>query len=324
MNVSVFTKPPWNEFLVRSQHQDRNLRLQDPQIKMADETALQDFPSLFSLKGKVVVVTGGSRGLGLNAASAFLQAGAAQVFITSRKAKACDSAVAQLNALPNLAPGAKAISVPADSANISGIESLVSQVKKHTDHVDILFANAGATWGEAFDTHPDEAFAKVMDLNVKAVFNTIRLFAPLLQKRAHIEDPSRVLITASVAGLGVGTLGKQGTYGYSASKAAVLHLGRNLAVELGPRHITVNSICPGFFPTKMSSGLLDLTGGLEKHAQGNPMRRLGRPEDIAGVVVYLTSRAGSHVNGAAIEIDGGSLWARGGLLAAEEEEKAKL
>lgn len=202
---------------------------------------------------------------------------------------------------------------------------MVSQVKQHVDHVDVLFANAGATWGEAFDTHPDSAFAKVMDLNVKAVFNTIRLFAPLLQKKASIEDPSRVLITASVAGLGVGNLGKQATFGYSASKAAVIHLGRNLAVELGPRHITVNSICPGFFPTKMSSGLLDLTGGLEKHAKGNPMRRLGRPEDIAGVVVYLASRAGSHVNGAAIEIDGGSLWSSGGLVdASEESGTAKL
>ncbi|KAF3020981.1 hypothetical protein G7054_g1856 [Neopestalotiopsis clavispora] len=293
---------------------------------MADETALHDFPSLFSLKGKVAVVTGGSRGLGLNAASAILQSGASLVFITSRKAKACESAVAQLNKLPNLAPGAKAISVPADSATMEGIKSLVAQVKAHTDHVDILLANAGASWGESFDTHPDSAFAKVMDLNVKAVFNTIREFAPLLQKRASVEDPSRVVITSSVAGLGVGTLGAQATFGYSASKAAVLHLGRNLALELGPRHITVNSICPGWFPTKMSSGLLDLTGGLEKHAKSNPMGRLGRPEDFAGAIVYLTSRAGGHVNGAEIAIDGGSLWNRGGLLDAQEEtaEKAKL
>ncbi|KAK7954930.1 NADPH-dependent beta-ketoacyl reductase (rhlG) [Apiospora saccharicola] len=292
---------------------------------MADETALQDFPSLFSLKDKVVVVTGGSRGLGLNAASAFLQAGAAKVFITSRKAKACEEAVAQLNKLPNLAPGARAISVPADSATMAGIESLLSQVKRHTSHVDVLFANAGATWGERFETHPDSAFAKVMDLNVKAVFNTIRLFAPLLQKRATIDDPSRILITASVAGLGIGSLGQQATYGYSASKAAVIHLGRNLAVELGPRHITVNSICPGFFPTKMANGLLEMSGGVEKHAQGNPMKRLGRPEDIAGVVVYLSSRAGAHVNGAAIEIDGGALWAKGQLMdAAGDEPSAKL
>jgi NAD(P)-dependent dehydrogenase (short-subunit alcohol dehydrogenase family) len=290
---------------------------------MADETALHDFPSLFSLKDKVIVVTGGSRGLGLNAASAFLQAGAAKVFITSRKAKACEAACKQLNGLPNRAPGARAISVPADSATVEGIESLLAQVKQHTAHVDVLFANAGASWGEAFDTHPDSAFAKVMDLNVKAVFNTIRLFAPLLQARATLDDPSRVLITASVAGLGIGTLGRQGTYGYSASKAAVLHLGRNLAVELGPRHITVNSLCPGFFPTKMANGLLEQTGGLEKHARSNPMGRLGRPEDIAGAVVYLASRAGAHVNGAAIEIDGGALWSHGALHAAGDEDEAK-
>ncbi|KAI1284672.1 hypothetical protein F5Y07DRAFT_11573 [Xylaria sp. FL0933] len=287
---------------------------------MADETALKDFPSLFSLKGKVAVVTGGSRGLGLNAASAFLQAGCAKVFITSRKAKACEAAVAQLNKLPNLQPGARAISAPADSATVKGIESLVAQVSQHTEHVDILFANAGASWGEAFDTHPESAFAKVMDLNVKSVFVTVQKFAPLLQKRATLEDPSRVIITASVAGLGVGTLGRQATFGYSASKAAVLHLGRNLAVELGPRHILVNSICPGFFPTKMSNGLLEMTGGAEKFAKANPSRRLGRPEDIAGVVVYLASRAGSHVNGATIEIDGGALWSTGQLLEAKEPE----
>lgn len=159
-----------------------------------------------------------------------------------------------------------------------------------------------------------------MDLNVKAVFVTVQKFAPLLQKRATGEDPSRVIITASTAGLGVGTLGRQATFGYSASKAAVLHLGRNLAVELGPRHILVNSICPGFFPTKMASGLLELTGGLDKHAKSNPTGRLGRPEDIAGVVVYLASRAGSHVNAATIEIDGGSLWSSGQLFEAKEPE----
>jgi NAD(P)-dependent dehydrogenase (short-subunit alcohol dehydrogenase family) len=166
------------------------------------ETQLKDFPSIFSLKGKVVAVTGGSRGLGLHAASGFvtltstslaypnpnfnitksltkpprfLQAGASKVYITSRKASACDEAVKALNALPNLQPGAKAISVPADSAKFEGVEHLVKEVSKTTDHVDILFANAGATWGEKFDTHPDSAFAKVMDLNVKSVFNTIRL-----------------------------------------------------------------------------------------------------------------------------------------------------
>ncbi|KAI0897708.1 NAD(P)-binding protein [Annulohypoxylon nitens] len=288
---------------------------------MADETQLNDFPSLFSLKGKVAVVTGGSRGLGLNAASAFLQAGCSKVFITSRKAAACEKAVAQLNTLPNRQPGALAISVPADSSTLAGIESLVSQVSKHTPYVDILFANAGATWGERFETHPDAAFQKVMDLNVKAIFLSVQKFAPLLQKRATLEDPSRVIITASTAGLGVGTLGPQATYGYSASKAAAIHLGRNLAVELGPRHILVNSICPGFFPTKMANGLIEMSGGADLHASLSPSKRLGRPEDIAGVVVYLSSRAGAHVNGATIEIDGGSLWNSGSLLLAGLDSK---
>ncbi|KFA51093.1 hypothetical protein S40293_08405 [Stachybotrys chartarum IBT 40293] len=282
------------------------------------EAHLDDFPSLFSLKGKVAVVTGGSRGLGLHAASAFLQAGCSKVFITSRKASACDEAVKALNAVPNRSPGAQAISVPADSATIEGVKHLLAQVSAHTDRVDILFANAGASWGEKFDTHPDDAFAKVMNLNVKSVFNTVRLFTPLLVRAATPEDPSRVIITASTAGLGVGTLGEHGTYGYSASKAAVIHLGRNLALELGPRNITVNSICPGFFPSKMANGLIDASGGLDKLSKMNPTGRLGRPEDIAGVVVYLASRAASHVNGEAIAIDGGSMWARGELSAAGE------
>lgn len=244
----------------------------------------------------------------------FLQAGCAKVFITSRKASACESAVNALNALPNRQPGAVAISVPADASKLSGVEHLVAEVRKHTDKVHILFANAGATWGEAFDTHPDEAFAKVMDLNVKGVFIAVQKFTPLLEAGATKADPARVIITASVAGLGVGTLGPQATFGYSASKAAAIHLGRNLALELGPRHITVNSIAPGFFPSKMSNGLLQLSGGAEKIAAMNPMGRLGIPEDIAGAVVYLASRAGSHVNGEAIAIDGGALWAKGELM----------
>jgi len=289
------------------------------------DTELQDFPSIFSLKGKVVVVTGGSRGLGLHAASGFLQAGVSKVYITSRKAAGCEAAVKALNALPNLAPGAKAISVPADSAKIEGVEYLVKEVAKTTDHIDILFANAGATWGEEFDTHPDAAFAKVMDLNVKSVFNTIQKFAPMLQKNASIDDPSRVIVTASVAGIGVGTLGKQGTYGYSASKAAVIHLTKNLAVELGPRHILCNAIAPGFFPSKMASGLIEMTGGVERLAANNPNRRLGKPEDIAGIVVFLSSKAASHINGTVIPIDGGGVLGRGEMVEMQENTRpAKL
>ncbi|KAK3685661.1 hypothetical protein B0T22DRAFT_225650 [Podospora appendiculata] len=288
---------------------------------MAEETQLNDFPSLFSVKGKVVVVTGGSRGLGLTAASALLQAGAVKVFISSRKADACAAACAALNALPNRAPGALAVPVPADSATLAGVRRLVAEVARQTDHVDVLLANAGASWGESFDTHPDEAFAKVMDLNVRGVFNAIREFAPLLEKRATVAEPSRVIITASVAGLVIGTVGRQGTYGYSASKAAVIHLGRNLAVELGPRHITVNSICPGLFPTKMSNGLMKLIGGSDELAKANPMKRLGKPDDIAGVVVFLASRAGAHVNGATIAVDGGQMWTQANMMTPGEAAK---
>lgn len=136
---------------------------------------------------------------------------------------------------------------------------------------------------------------------------TIDRFAPLLRKNAKLEDPSRVVVTGSIAGIGVGTIGKNATFGYSASKAAVLHLARNLALELGPQHILVNSIAPGFFPTKMASGLMELSGGVKKLAEANPNKRLGLPEDIAGTVVYLCSRASGHVNGGHIVLDGGSV-----------------
>lgn len=150
-------------------------------------------------------------------------------------------------------------------------------------------------------------------------------FAPALQKKGTVQDPSRVIITASVAGIGVGSLGKNATFGYSASKAAVIHLMKNLAVELGPRHILVNAIAPGFFPSKMASGLISLSGGVKAMEEKNPSRKLGKPEDIAGLVVFLSSRASSHINGATVTVDGGEVLARGGMVDMKEEEtKAKL
>ncbi|KAE8324628.1 hypothetical protein BDV39DRAFT_117767 [Aspergillus sergii] len=275
-------------------------------MSVADQVQLDNFGSIFSLEGKVAVVTGGSRGLGLHAASGLLQAGCSKVYITSRKAQACDEAVAALNALPNKRPGAKAISVAADNSKVSELDRLVEEVKKTTDHVDILFANAGATWGEKFDTHPEKMFSKVMDLNVKSVFYLVQKFAPLLTVKATRDEPSRVIVTGSVAGLGVGSLGENATFSYSASKAAVIHLTKNLAVELGPRHILCNAIAPGFFPSKMADGLINLQGGLKALEDYSPNKRLGKPEDIAGLVVFLGSRASSHLNGAVITTDGGS------------------
>jgi NAD(P)-dependent dehydrogenase (short-subunit alcohol dehydrogenase family) len=240
--------------------------------------------------------------------SRLLQAGCSKVFITSRKAKACEEAVAALNALPNKAPDAKAFSVPADSSKITEIERLVREVEKYTDHVDILFANAGATWGSKFDeTDEKNGWDRVMDLNVKGVFFTIQKFAPLLQKNSSVANPSRVIITGSVAGIGVGSLGETGAYSYAASKAAVLHLTRNLAIELGPRHILVNAIAPGFFMSKMAAVLMEKGGGEEALGKANPNGRVGKPEDIAAAVVYLSSRASGHVNGDTIVLDGGKL-----------------
>ena len=242
-----------------------------------------------------------------------MQSGCSKVYITSRKAKACEEAVRALNALPNKAPGAQAISVPADSSKVSEIERLVSEVSKTTDHVDILFANAGATWGSPFEKTPDDSFNKVMDLNVKSVFFTAQKFAPLLQKKASTENPSRIIVTGSVAGMVPGSLGENATYAYSASKAAVIHLAKNLAVDLGPKGILTNAVAPGFYPTKMASGLMELGGGAEKFVAESPNKRLGLPEDIAGLVVFLSSRAAKHLNGAVIATDGGTMLAKGHL-----------
>lgn len=274
------------------------------------DVKLDNFKGIFSLDGKVAVVTGGSRGLGLHAASGLIQAGCSKVFITSRKAAACEEACAALNALPF---SGKAISVPADIAKPSEVERLVAEVAKHTDHVDILFANAGASWGASFDKTPENTFNKVMDLNVKSVFLCVQKFAPLLRKKASLSDPSRVIVTASVAGIGVGSLGENATFAYSASKAAALHLTRNLAVELAPQGILCNSIAPGFFPTKMANGLMELQGGTKQLADDTPNKRLGTAEDIAGTVVYLCSRAGSHIAGGHVVLDGGSVLSRGKL-----------
>jgi len=272
------------------------------------DVQLHDFTNIFSLKGKVAVVSGGSRGLGLHAASGLMQAGCSKIFITSRKASACDAAVAALNALPNKSPGAVAISIPADSSKVSEIDRLVQEVSKHTDHVDILFANAGATWGSKFEEADEKnGWDKVMDLNVKGVFFTIQKLTPLLTKAATVQDPSRVIVTGSVAGIGVGSLGETGSWSYSASKAAVLHLARNLAVELGPRHILVNGIAPGFFMSKMAGVLMEKAGGEEALGKTNPNGRVGKPEDIAAAVVYLSSRADGHVNGDTIVLDGGKI-----------------
>lgn len=171
--------------------------------------------------------------------------------------------------------------------------------------VHILIANAGASWGAPLETHSDAAFAKVFDLNVKSVFNLIRELTPLLELGGSHEDPARIITVGSIAGIQIGGVGKQATYGYAASKAAVHHLTRHLAVGLAPRGILVNAVAPGLFMTKMGRGLVLEEGAEERAAKATPDGRLGRPEDVVGAVVWLCSRAGAHVNGAVVPLDGG-------------------
>ncbi|KAK2745558.1 hypothetical protein FQN57_003683 [Myotisia sp. PD_48] len=266
---------------------------------------LNDFNKMFSLEGKVAVVTGGSRGLGLHAATAFLLAGASKVFISARKSEGengINQAVEKLNKLP---VKGRAVGIPANVAQMEGIEFLVNEIKKTNQKVDILIANAGATWGGPFEPTPDWSSQKILDLNVRGVFNLVRLMTPLLEAAGTPKDPSRIIIVSSVAGSHITHVGDNGTIMYSASKAAAHHLARNFAVELGPRNITTNTVAPGFFPSKLASGLIGILGGEEKLSAEVPRGRLGEPEDIAGVMVYLCSPAGNYVNGEDIAVDGG-------------------
>ncbi|KAI1612734.1 hypothetical protein EDD37DRAFT_318372 [Exophiala viscosa] len=270
-------------------------------------SALDNFDKFFRLDGKVALVTGGSRGLGLHAATAFLRAGAKTVFITARKAEGdqgINQAVDKLNAIPGIK--GKAVGLAANVAQEKDIERLSTEIKKIESGVHILVANAGATWGGPFETTPDWANQKVLDLNVRGIFNIVKIFLPLLENAGTPQDPARVIVVSSTAGINVPHVGEHGTIMYSASKAAAHHLARNLAVELGPKNITTNTIAPGFFPSKLASGLIDLLGGEQELKDANPRRRLGVPEDIAGAMLYLAGPAAAYVNGVSIEVDGGA------------------
>jgi NAD(P)-dependent dehydrogenase (short-subunit alcohol dehydrogenase family) len=200
----------------------------------------------------------------------------------------------------------KAVGLEANCAKVADILKLVDYVKTNFGKLDILVCNAGTSWGSWFDEAPEDASDKILNLNVKGVFHLAQKFAPLLEKAGTLEDPSRIIIVSSVAGVTVSQGGPNGTIMYNVSKAAAHHLARNLAVELGPRNITTNTIAPGFFPSKLANGLIEVLGGDELIRSNNPRRRLGEAEDMAALAIYLCSRAGSYVNGADIPLDGGA------------------
>jgi NAD(P)-dependent dehydrogenase (short-subunit alcohol dehydrogenase family) len=249
--------------------------------------------NLFDLSGKVAVVTGGTRGIGLMIARGLLDAGAT-VYISSRKPDAGDAAVAELEA------HGPVTSIPADLSTEAECLRLAAAVAEREPHVDILINNAGATWGAPLEEFPDSAWDKVLALNLKGPFFCTRAFLPALEVRATLDDPSRVVNIGSIDGLRVPSLP---IYSYSASKAGLHHLTHILAKELGPRHVTVNAIAPGPFESKMMAATLAEFG--EMIAAASPLGRIGRPDDMAGTAVYLASRAGSYVTGAIIPVDGG-------------------
>jgi NAD(P)-dependent dehydrogenase (short-subunit alcohol dehydrogenase family) len=247
---------------------------------------------LFSIAGKTALVTGGSRGIGKMIATGYVRAGA-KVYVSSRKADACDEVAAELSELGDC------VALPADLSTEPGCRALAAALAEREPMLHILVNNAGNTWGAPFEEFDDAAWDRVLALNVKGVFHTTKFMTPLLRVASEPEDPARVINIGSIDGIVVSVLE---TYSYSASKAAVHQLTRNLAKRLAPS-ITVNAIAPGPFESKMMAATLDAFG--EQIAANAPLKRIGRPDDMAGAAIFLASRAGAYLTGALIPVDGG-------------------
>ena len=248
---------------------------------------------LFSIKNKVALVTGGSRGIGLMIARGYVEAGA-RVYLSSRKKETCDQVAAELSRIGTC------MSAPADCSTQAGCEALAAAVAARESRLDILVNNAGANWGAPLAEYPDTAWDKVLALNVKAIFHLTRACLPMLRAAATAADPARVINIGSIDGLHVPLLE---TYAYSSSKAAVHHLTRVLAMRFAPDHITVNAVAPGPFESKMMHETLERFR--DAIVGSCPLGRIGESEDMAGVAIYLASRAGAYLTGVVIPVDGG-------------------
>lgn len=248
---------------------------------------------LFDISGKVALVTGGSRGIGLMIAQAYIENGV-KVYISSRKAAVCEAVAAELSKIGTC------IAIPADLSSEEGRRRLVAEISERETSLDILVNNAGAVWAEPFEKYSEEGYDKVMDINVKAVFLLTRDLMPLLSANASKDDPTRVINIGSIDGLRVPEVDN---FAYGPSKAAVHHLTRVLAVKLAQKGITVNAIAPGPFESKMTEWMLDHFK--EQIESQCPLRRIGNPTDMSGLAVYLASPAASYLNGVVIPLDGG-------------------
>lgn len=249
--------------------------------------------NLFDVAGKVVLVTGGSRGIGEMIARGFVEGGA-KVYISSRKADACNALAAELSA-----NGGVCIAIPADLSTEDECRRLAGEIAQRENRLDVLVNNAGATWGAPMAETDEAAFERVLALNVKGVFHLTKFLRPLLEAAGTPDSPARVINIGSIDGIHVPIME---TYAYSTSKAAVHQLTRHLARAMAP-NVTVNAIAPGPFESKMMRATLDAFG--DSIAAGAPMKRIGRPDDMAGTAIFLSSRAASYITGVILPVDGG-------------------
>lgn len=256
-----------------------------------------DVTNLFSINGKVALVTGGSSGIGSMATEALVRAGC-KVYIASRRLESCEAVAEELNAI---GPG-EVIALQADLMTPEGTIKLAETLAEREEKLHVLVNNSGMTWGAPFEEFPRDKWDDVFKLNVTAVADLTRLLLPLLRKTGTADDPARVVNLGSVVGTRPNS---NSAYSYGASKAAVHHLTRMLANELGGDHVTVNAIAPGPFPSRMMAHVTGNEVRRKAMEAGVPLHRVGTPEDIAGVLLMLTSRAGSYITGGIIPLDGG-------------------
>ena len=247
---------------------------------------------LFDVKGKIVLVTGGSRGIGEMIARGFVEAGS-KVYISSRKADVCDALAAELS------KSGTCVSLPADLSTEAECQRLASEITSREKHLDVLVNNAGATWGAPMAEYDEQAFERVMALNVKGVFHLTKFLRSHLEAAGTPDAPARVINIGSIDGIQVPAME---TYAYSSSKAAVHQLTRHLAKFMAPL-VTVNAIAPGPFQSKMMAATLATFG--DSIIASAPMKRIGRPDDMAGTAIFLASPAASYITGAIIPVDGG-------------------
>jgi NAD(P)-dependent dehydrogenase (short-subunit alcohol dehydrogenase family) len=255
------------------------------------------FEQLFSMQGKICVITGGSRGLGSFIARGFLEAGAKRVYITARKEAACIEMATELSEI------GECIAIAADVASSEGMMLLAQELIKRETHIDVLVNNAGTGWGAPFGQFPENGWDKVMDINVKSPFFLTQALTPLLKNNASADNTASIINIGSIAGIVGNGLDN---YSYATSKAAVHQLTRVLAVELADSNIRVNAIAPGRFYSKMTEFLSNNQEAFEEECKTIPLHRWGEPTDIAGIAIMLSSQAGAFITGQIIAVDGGT------------------